>query len=177
MKQGIIFIFFFCAVISSSWAFDGHRKGFVLGGGLGYGPVATLEHGDVYENYIGLGTNFLIGYAWDERNMIVFLDNGIWHDLKGIPVVQGFSGAAWFHHFKPTGKTLLIGGGAGLQALTSFDKKYRSKDFGIGVATAAGYEFAKHYLFYGSVCWGKTADANRNFSHLQIQIGLSVIAY
>jgi hypothetical protein len=176
-RRFFVFVLFTLISTPASWAFDGNRKGIVFGGGFGYGPVATFEYGDTYQKYSGLGTNLMAGYGLDERNIIVFLDNGIWHDFKGTPVVQGFSGLAWFHHLNATGPTLLFGAGAGLQAFTSFDKKYRSKDFGVGVAAATGYEFKKHFMIYGSVCWGETADANRNFSHLQIQIGLSALAY
>ncbi len=57
----------------SASAFDGKRKGFLVGGGLGEAPVARWNT-DLYnmeESTKGMSYNLLLGYAWNDANMIV----------------------------------------------------------------------------------------------------------
>lgn len=70
----LVIAFLTLALISDADAFDGNRKGFILGGGLGlgvtsftqtvggFGPRLTLERG----RKLGLQTSFRIGYAPSE---------------------------------------------------------------------------------------------------------------
>ena len=43
MKKVLLVTFIFCLLASSAMSFDGMRKGFVLGGGLGFSPTAEWK--------------------------------------------------------------------------------------------------------------------------------------
>nr|MBN2277733.1 hypothetical protein [candidate division Zixibacteria bacterium] len=164
-------------------AFDGNRKGFVLGGGLGFGPVAKVTHDD-YEvlNKSGLAMDFLIGYAWDEQNMIVFLRDGVIYNEKSIwdtdiTLAQGFSGVGYFHYFGPVGKSFYIVGGLGFQDWTSLESNVDSNDVGAGLLIGCGYEFVRHVQVHGSLSFGKSSDPLFDYNHTQLQIGVSAVAF
>ena len=86
---------------TTACAFDGMRKGFVLGGGLGFAATADWDVEfmgvSVGEDGSGLGLNLVIGYAWDEQNMIVYEGNvASWKsDMIDETVAQGVNGASW----------------------------------------------------------------------------------
>ena len=171
----------------SASAFDGNRKGFVLGGGLGFGPVAKVSVDGFDGDYdkSGLATNVLIGYAWDEQNMIVYMRDAIFYseefnsawDQKDIMLCQGFSGAAYYHYFGPVGKSAYLCGGLGFQDWTSLDSDFDSPDAGLGVLLGGGYEFARHVQIHSSLSFGKTSEGNADLNHTQFLITISAVAF
>lgn len=154
-----------------------------MGGGLGLAPVATIEQKDTDfdESNTGLGINLLIGYAWDNQNMIVFLRDGVLYQFEGefedIAVAQGFTGASWYHYFGPIGRSAFINVGLGLQDFTSLEEEYESNDAGIGILVGGGYEFTRHVQVYGSFSFGKTEFGVDEFDHTQLQVGISAVAF
>ncbi|UCE23597.1 MAG: hypothetical protein JSU74_09870 [Candidatus Zixiibacteriota bacterium] len=180
------------AMASTASAFDGYRKGFVLGGGLGIGPVAKTSVDGFSGSYdkSGLAMNFLIGYAWDEQNMIVFLRDGIlysetWEVSFGgvlyfrdkINIIQGFSGVGYYHYFGPVGKSFFITAGLGAQDWTALDEDYDSNDYGAAILFGGGYEFARHVQVYGSVWFGSTSDNFYDYNHSQLMFTVSAVAF
>ncbi len=65
-------VFLTLSIISTAYGFNGERKGFVLGGGLGLAPLIKTSTRTDVDNNSGVGLNLLIGHAWDEQNMIVY---------------------------------------------------------------------------------------------------------
>ena len=72
---------FMCVLIAlalalpvTSSAFDGNRKGFVLGGGLGVAPYAKwgIKDTPFSTSNVGAGGSLFLGYAWNEMNMMVW---------------------------------------------------------------------------------------------------------
>ncbi len=176
----------------SVWSFDGMRKGFVLGGGLGFAPVAntSIEGIDGKYEKQGLGTNFLIGYAWDERNMIVFLRDAAFYSetveltfmgelvfRDKISLAQGFAGVGYYHYFGPVGKSFFVTGGIGFQDWMSLDKNWEDPDVGGALLIGGGYEFARHWQVYGSLSFGKTSDIFFEYEHAQMILTVSAVAF
>lgn len=174
---------------TTAMAFNGKRQGFVLGGGLGFGPVAKATVDGLADDVIdksGLAFNFVIGYAPSENDMIVYLRDAVVFSetfvfteslSKKVTFAQGFSGVAWFHYFGPMGKSAYVTGGLGLQDLTSTDSDFRSNDPGLGLLIGGGYEFARHVQFHGSLSFGTTSDLGVDFNHTQLILGISAIAF
>ena len=165
-------------------AFDGNRKGFVLGGGLGFGPVAKVSVDGASDDYdkSGLALNFVIGYAWDEQNMLVFQRDAILYSEEtiygdDISIVQGFSGIGYYHYFGPVGKSFYINGGIGFQDWTSMDSDYESNDVGGGILLGGGYEFTRHVQVHGSLSFGKTKFMDVDFNHTQLMFTVSAVAF
>jgi len=169
--------------------FDGLRKGFVLGGGLGFSPVAkwsvdesipgfgTLK-GD--ESKTGVGAQLLIGYAWDESNMIVWESNVTayesedWDETLG----QGIGGASWYHYFGLPGKSAFTTVGLGVYIWdNSVLSDLEEIDPGFGLLFGGGYEFARHWQVGGYLSFGKTSWVILDFEHVHFNILVSGVAF
>lgn len=172
-------------------AFDGMRKGFVLGGGLGFAPVAKWEADKVFtdslgqpikEDKAGVGLNLMIGFAWDEQNMIVYEGNVtgyesdiiVWAGQKQT-VSQGFNGISWYHYLGPQGKSYFTTIGIGLYVFDTDDLD--QNDPGAAFLVGGGYEFARHFQVGGYISAGKTSDAGVDFKHSHINILVSAVAF
>lgn len=179
-------------LVSSASAFDGLRKGFVLGGGLGLGPLANTSIDGLAGEYkkTGLATNFLIGYAWDEQNMIVFLRDAVLYSetielvwmgnllfRDKISIIQGFTGAGYYHYFGPVGRSFYITGGLGFQDWSSLESGWNSPDVGGALLLGGGYEFARHWQVHGSLSFGTTSDAFFEYDHTQMLFTVSAVAF
>ena len=170
----------------SSTAFDGQRKGFVLGGGLGFSPEATYSVGldlgpfgtlTVDENGSGFGLNLVIGGAFNEQNMLVYEGNvaGWKSDILNDNISQGFNGAAWYHYFGPLGKSAFTVAGIGAYVFQA--ENYEDNDPGLGILLGGGYEFSKHWQIGGYYSFGKTSDSGVDFDHHHLNILVSGIAF
>ena len=179
----LILILALCA--TSAFGFDGVRKGFVLGGGLGFGYASvSMDNAPGVESLTNAGgaVNFLIGYAWDEQNMLVFLRDGVIYSEEtvwggSLTLAQGFSGVGYFHYFGPLGKSFFMTGGLGLQDWTPLESGYEANDYGFGILAGGGYEFTRHVQVYGSLSFGKTSDIFADYTHFQFQLGVSAVAF
>ena len=135
-------------LVGTSWAFDGQRKGFVLGGGLGLAPDSkyALDAGSLgslgfEDNAPGIGLHLIIGGAFDEKNMLVYEGNvaGWSSELENDNISQGFNGAAWYHYFGKTGKTGFIAVGLGVYVFKAED--YDDNDPGFGMLLGGAMSF------------------------------------
>ena len=89
MKKLVVLVIGLSIVLAASAsAFNGLRKGFVLGGGLGFAPAISWEAENFplfKEDVSGVALNFFLGYAWDEQNMIVWEANAVgWISPRGL---------------------------------------------------------------------------------------------
>jgi len=174
---------------SSAMAFDGQRKGFVLGGGLGLAPAATWKADlnvtpELEDSGPGVGVQIVIGYAWDEHNMIVYEANAAGYNSTAYGVdftaYQGFNGASWYHYFGPKGKTVFTAAGLGVYSFRG-ELDYNGADFendpGGGVLGGVGYEFSPHWQVGAFVSAGRTTDAGIDFDHAHINVLISGVAF
>jgi hypothetical protein len=167
---------------ATSMAFNGQRKGFVLGGGLGVAPTASWKVNvvgnlGVEQSGPGLGLNFIIGGAFDDMNLLVYEGNvaGWKDDLFDESVSQGFNGAAWYHYYGPAGKSAFTTVGLGFYVFQ--EEHYNSNDPGFGMLLGAGYEFAKHWQVGGYFSFGKTSSSGVDFDHHHLNILVSGVAF
>lgn len=166
---------------SSSSAFDGIREGFVLGGGLGFGPFAEVSNGTKHDN-AGFATNFLIGYAWDERNMIVYLRDAVFyvdeiHEGDEEVSAQGFGGIGYYHYFGLPGQSAFVACGIGLQDWVTLYDIHEAPDPGFGFLFGGGYEFTRHLQVHGSLSLGRVRENKTYLNLLQLLITISAVAY
>lgn len=165
---------------SSAMAFNGLRKGFVVGGGLGFAPVGkwSLDNTSLEDSNAGLALNLMIGYAWDEFNMIIYEGNVVSYttDIFGDrTVAQGFNGVSWYHYFGPMGKSFFSVAGLGFYVMNVED--FDANDPGIGLLGGGGYEFSRHLQVGGYFSLGKTSDSPADFSHVHLSVLVSVVAF
>ena len=171
---------------SSASGFDGNRKGFVLGGGLGFAPVSSWSVdispffgpiSSINETGAGIGLNLIIGHAWDEQNMIVYEGNvtGWKSDFFDMTMSQGFNGGAWYHYFGIPGRSAFTTLGLGVYLFDGED--VTANDVGIGFLAGGGYEFARHWQVGGYFSLGRTSDAGVDFDHYHLNILVSGVAF
>lgn len=181
-RLAIVLFVFLVVMVSSVSAFNGQRKGFVLGGGIGFAPLVkwSTEVGpfDYSESKAGVAVHLLIGYAWDEQNMIVYEGNATGYSDDEVfdePVTQGFDGAAWYHYYGVAGKSSFTVVGLGLYAFDAGD--YKANDPGLGIMLGAGYEFARHWQVGGYISVGRTTDSPLDFDHANMSVVISTVAF
>lgn len=167
----------------STFAFDSMRKGFVLGGGLGFSPVAkwSIDNTTFDESKPGVGINFVIGYAPDEFNMIGYEVNVVNYDSEAIvggnkqQISQGFGGVTWYRYYGPIGKSFFTVAGLGVYVFDAEDEV--ANDLGLGLLGGVGYEFARHIQVGGYASYGKTSDPILDYSHFHLSILISAVAF
>ncbi len=201
MKRVVVFVLMAVVMIASSaQAFDGLRKGFVLGVGLGYSPYSkwSIEisgriFGQVVDEKIdesntGPAIDFIIGYAWDESNMIVYQGTGLVYNSKffgenagGLSIedsrqaTQAFNGVAYYHNFGPVGKAAFAAAGVGGYFWKV--KDFETNDPGPAYLVGAGYEFVRHVQAGVFVSGGQTTDSGFDFGHMHVSIQVTAIAF
>ena len=165
-------------------AFDGNRKGFVLGGGLGFAPVGAwkLDNTPADEARAGIGLNLLLGYAWDEKNMIVYEGNVVGYTSnvfrlagQNKTVSQGFNGAAWYHYFGRKGRSWFSVAGLGIYSMDV--EGFSANNPGAGILLGGGFEFAAHYQVGLYLSTGKTSDGPADFTNSHLSVLFNAIAF
>ncbi|UCC44115.1 MAG: outer membrane beta-barrel protein [Candidatus Zixiibacteriota bacterium] len=178
----ILMLIVVVGMAASASAFDGARKGFVLGGGLGFAPVAKYDWPLWEENRSGFALNLVIGHAWDEFNMIVYEGNvtSFSSGRGSVTFAQGFNGACWYHYFGPTGKSFYTAAGLGFYVFrgeNAWGYEFQN-DPGFGILVGTGYEFARHWQVGAYLSAGKTdAGLGVEMDHSHFSILVSSIAF
>ena len=196
-KLSVILAFILAFTATVACGFDGNRQGFVLGGGLGISPASKWKT-DIFpeldlafeETKAGIGVNILIGYAWDEYNMLVLEGNvaGYETGFDNLTATQGFGGLAWYHYYGAKGATFFTTVGIGSY---NFELEYKydnikvsgSNDPGFGMLFGLGYEFTRHFQAGAYFSFGKTKaidernDVEVEFDHAHINLMVSVVAF
>lgn len=169
------------AIPDAALSFDGKRKGFVVGLGLGVAPVAHWSvrpsGPDIDEN--GFAANALLGYAWDDRNAIVYEGNGCAYkssELSDAWVVQGLDAIRWYHYWGSGQRHPFTSIGIGLWF---FESQYGNIDGrGFGYSAGVGYEIFKQVqvgLYYNG---GRTSNHfSVKANHNVVTLLVTVVAY
>lgn len=179
-----------------TFAFDGKRKGLILGGGLGFISVAHWKAEclglDYHENKISWGENIIIGYGWSEHNMLVLELNIASYTSKvlDLAMVQGFVGPSWYHYFRTQGRSLFMVLGIGMYRFVRRSGIYVSFDYnprvsppqpfgcsGVGYLIGCGYEFARHLRITAYVSGGHTSEDEKNYGNRHVNILLNAVAF
>lgn len=99
--QAILIIFILMLCSSTTKAFDGNRKGFVLSGGVG---MRTFSSNVTNNPAFTIG--FTIGYGLDNQNLIV-LDRGVnFISYDNTFLMAQDAAVSWFHFFKQRKKSI-----------------------------------------------------------------------
>lgn len=189
MKRTLILMLLLLASTASARIFDGKRKGFVLGGGLGFAPVIKWTE-TTYEAFgrgfeasdkeAGMGVNLAIGYAWSKSNMIVYEINAAGYKTKieyynsDSTASQGMDGFLWYHYFGTPGRSLYTITGIGFYQLKV--DGHPSDVVGQALLLGGGFELARHCqigVYWASQLKARGPDPDK--SHLNVLF--TVFAY
>lgn len=161
-------------------AFDGQRKGIVIGVGTGYSPVVhwSMEAPSVSESVTGFLYEIVVGYAWDNRNLMVyeavptFFQSDYWDGHYG---VQGVWDVKWYHYYGRRGSSVFTTLGAGRALLGVHDSGVTAR--GLGFYFGSGYEFAPHLQAGVFLAMGSGSDDGYNFKHQSVSIVMTGLVY
>jgi hypothetical protein len=161
-------------------AFDGVRKGFVAGLGLGWAPHVYWSESTYNPELTGDGVIFSLaaGYAWDNHNMILAETYGVLveypsgEDHHSSDVLYG---VLWYHSFKPASPSLFTGIGAGYMKF--FSGRVCDDEPGFAVKAEFGYEPFKQVQVSLIVLAGRTSSNNNSTNHLQIGFLAKILGY
>ena len=130
-------------------AFDGDRKGFILGFGVGYGAA---RYSDDFSN--GLATTFKIGGGPTNNYMIYYSNRVVFY---GSDMAQGMSAVGVSYFLKPSGPSFFFSGEVGLanRVRVSSNTSYGTD---LGITIGAGYEFTPHFMLEANVMTSDGGD-------------------
>lgn len=167
LVAGLIVGLLVVALAPGARAFDGNRKGFVLGGGVG-GGTARLEQelsgalsGTLPSVTEGtLVTDFRIGGGLNEHWMLYY-DNQVWwgrteftSGKKGFGLGIGLVGVSYY--LTADAPSWYFVGTVGVSSFGSSDD-YTAQT-GLGVSGGAGFEFARHWSVEAVAGWGSPEE-------------------
>ena len=171
MKKFLLVLVLSLFVVGSAFGFDGVRKGFVLGGGLGFGLSSyTVKLSDPFvsiesdrENRFSFMTDFKIGYAPTNQVEIVYSNKSAWfkgdgYVLNTLTFLHGLSTASVNYYLKPEGPTFFLSGGLGLASLSDPFENNPESWYGFGFYVGGGYEIIKHYAVVFDLMYGIPSD-------------------
>jgi len=188
--------------IANANAFNGKRKGFIIGGGLGPGFTTFKEtitsdwlgilEESQRENKFALTTNFKIGYAPSNLLEIYFTVKDSWFASKvyffgessseDVIMASGFWGPGVTYYFNPETPSYFITGGVGLSTLSLPFESHSEIKFGGGLYAGAGYEFKNHFNVELDLGWGKPSSLalfgiGSSTNVLTVAVTINVLAY
>lgn len=142
-----------CAV--PALAFDGSRKGFVLGAGLGGSMVDSPTRTDStrFETVSdrktkpGIATDFTLGWGISDRVVVAYSNSVAWFQ-SGSVLTEGITAVAVSYFISPRAPSRVLEVGVGLAARNA-PFQGAVGETGLGVWLGAGYEYKPHWLVRG----------------------------
>lgn len=172
---------------SLSSAFDGKRKGFVMGLGLGAHAVDVnleAENG----SHAGISSSLRIGYGFSDRFSLYYINNVSWYNRDGFTVLFGLSGLGASFFLTKTVPAFYLTGAIGSGSYDAYnddvglfddDAGFIFEGNGFGYMFGAGLELKKHItleaLFYEA-----DIDADKfvnSYKASTIQFNLNLLFY
>jgi hypothetical protein len=141
---------------STAIAFDGQRKGFVLG--FGAGPTLynawDYDDGGSTISALGIQTNLKVGYAFSEQWQLYYAGQQGWLFTDGYLLSLLMPSVGFSRYFSPETNSAYLTAGAGPMFFAVTSIEYGGFGAAVGGASGflgLGYEFAKHWSVEGNV--------------------------
>jgi hypothetical protein len=172
-------------------AFDNHRQGFIIGGGIGLSgnrynqkdiykmPEYELSSSEATFDFAtrtdiriggGLKGDKLMLYFWNSINWI--RQNPSLGESVGI--FDSLSGLGISYYFKPTSPSLYLNAGIGVNHWL-IPTKSAELFYGHGFVAGLGYEFTRHISIEFNVKWGKSSTDDKTDHIYNTAWSLSII--
>jgi hypothetical protein len=171
----------------SAPAFDGRRKGFILGGGLGFGLTSYTfsPHypGMDRENKGAFMSDFKIGYAPNDQLEIYYFSKVSWISADYTPenkatVSTGVGGLGTTYSLKTVLPTFYVAGGLGFSSWSfPFEDNPPDPMSGFGIFGGAGYEFSRHLNLEFDLMYGTPSKNDVTVKPISVKLTLNALAY
>ena len=183
IKLACILLFAF----SNLYAFDGVRKGFILGGGIGAGYLSntnSFNSFSVTDSRVVFLTNFKIGYVPSNSLELYYTSKVSWwsqsKDITGSSTIftTGLSAIAATLYIDNTIKTgWFVSGGFGLSILDEPFESYSASSNGFGFFGGGGYEFSGHWSVELDLLYSTITDAGNEFNSFGVLMTVNFLAF
>ncbi|HWR83933.1 MAG TPA: hypothetical protein VN285_11585 [Candidatus Deferrimicrobium sp.] len=191
------------AMTSTALGFNGQRKGFIIGGGLGIGLTSvsqTFKVGSVSidtdsESKAGFQSDFKIGFGATEQVLVYWSSKVSWFSAdyvvynpilddfvaEAMTTASGFGGVGLTYYFKPVAPSPYVSGGLGFSTWALPFEEGAETYIGFGLSIGGGYEFARHWSVEGDLVWGKPSKdiggVDVSYNPLTIRVAVVGVAY
>ncbi len=182
------------SVATNVLAWDGQRKGFILGGGLGLGMTSftqTLEFMGMSEtspreDKFGFQTDFKIGYAPTDLLQIYYVSKVSWFELKNVfgdevTITSGLGGAGVSYYLQPEAPSAFFTGGIGIATWDLPFEERADAWAGFGLYAGAGYEFTRYWNVEFDFVWGNPSEEvsglKASTNALSLMFTINVLGY
>jgi len=175
-------------------AFDGVRKGFILGFGAGFGATKFKQEVTVlgatgssdWENKGGVATDFKIGYAFDEQIQLYWSARGNWFGItnafgSSVTILNGVAGPGMTYHFRTTVPSWYVFGSLGYSTWSLPFEDGASTWYGFGATMGGGYEFSRHWSVDVTLAFTNPSDEEFGIkattTATSVKVCINVLAY
>lgn len=161
---------------SNAFCWDGQRKGFILGFGLGSGLTSytqSVEYSGFSttsdrENKLPINTDFRIGYAPDKQFSIFYVNKVSWFGLDNafgdnVTIANGVGGLGFSYFLLESCPSIYYTGSIGVSSWNTPFEEGSEAWTGFGLSFGWGYEFSPHFTFENVVSWGKPSKKESGF--------------
>lgn len=160
------------AAATPALGFDGSKKGFILGFGLGMGVTSFKQTASVYgyddlesarETKGGLATDFRIGAGLSEQVMIYYTSRVSWFSIENIygnsvTIANGIGLACVSYYLQPANRGAYLLGILGIASWNAPFEEDSDGLTGLGFGGGVGYEFAPHWSVEGVLGVGSPSE-------------------
>ena len=178
-------------VTTVAQAFDGNRKGFIIGFGVGPGYTSFTqtvknvttgfdETSDT-ENSFSFATDFKIGGGITDQFLLYYVNRVTWFGMENalnenVTIANGVGGVGVSYYLETTAPAFYFLGSIGLSTwMTPFEDE-SSNWVGFGVSGGVGYEFAAHWGVEATVNYGNPKDEETVMNN-KIEASTSALAF
>jgi len=172
---GLLLVATVFAAASAVQAFDGNRKGFIIGFGVGAGVTSYTQELEIDlpsvsrtepvadESKTVLVTDFRLGGGVTDQFLLYYENRVAWfgaEDAAGTDlfIAHGIGLLGASYYFRPSSPSLYVLGSVGTSAwMTMIESEY-DMAAGFGVSGGVGYEFKRGWAVEATANWGKPKD-------------------
>jgi hypothetical protein len=184
------------SLCSNVQAFDGKRKGFILGIGAGCGSLSLNQEviGGLNqstksdrEQKLAVVSDFKIGFASDDQWALYYTSKVSWFRMKrtltdDATAVSGLGAVAVRYWFKPQAPSAFLACGAGFSTWSMpFEDDAPDVRFGPGLFAGGGFEFSPHWSLEAHLSWGKPTDGEsgtqKGYEIISFMLNMNVLGY
>lgn len=160
-------------------AFDGSKKGFVLGFGLGAHTTSIEEEVWGFEftgDESGIATDFMIGYGFTPNFLLMYQNSNAWYTNDDGDLFYDAIGPVGIRYYLNGDEPgLFFGASAFLGSFVNSSKDAGAKGNGFGASV--GYEFSKHYSVAAKFASLEATDGPFTHSSTSLQILFDAMAF
>ena len=171
-------------------AWDGERKGFILGTGLGVGLVSFTQTANGIELFDDIGSTFAsdfsIGYAPNNMFQIYYFSKVSWFRIlnilnENVTIADGVAGVGISYYFNEYVPSSYILGGIGFSSWSTPLEENTDTWEGNGFVVGCGYEFSRHFNLESTITWGNPSIEEFGIDYetdsFTLNIYLNIIGY